>query len=66
MHGIARFEPQRAIRIERNPPKQPAHPLDRPVSDFNRDITRFTTMNQTRVLHSKPSCMNFIAIGNTL
>jgi hypothetical protein len=64
MHGIARFDPQRAIRIEANAPKQSAQPLDRPVRDFDCDTSQLTTMNQTRMPQSKPSCMNFIAIGN--
>ena len=64
MHGIARFEPQRVIRIECNTPKQSAHPFDRPVRDFDSDTSQLTTMNQTRMPHSSPSCMNFIAIGN--
>jgi two-component system response regulator FimZ (fimbrial Z protein) len=63
MHGIARFEPQRAIIIEPGAPEQSAHPLDRPVGDFDDDTSRFTAMNQPRMTHSKPSCMNFIAIG---
>jgi hypothetical protein len=64
MHGIARFEPQHAIRIEANAPKQSTHPLDCPVRDFDCDTSQLATMNQTRTPHSNPSCMNFIAIGN--
>jgi hypothetical protein len=64
MHGIARFEPQRVIRIECNTPMQSAHPFDRPVRIFDSDSSQLAAMNQTRMPHSKPSCMNFIAIGN--